>query len=222
MWCFKKINIWRKRTWFVFIGGTLIITWIIAFHLHKGHGNYKHESSIYFPDLKTSTNISNEELKRQILRGVHPQNIHLFNDIQKHFQCSDGTEIKMTAVNDDYCDCTDGSDEPGTSACINGRLVFYAVEKQIRWNLQNCHVLCHSRRSKKHDFISSLAFRLNMYLRFFCGPENVELPSSYVNDGICDCCDGSDEWKQFKPRGFIVPSEYPKKYFVPCTLRCGS
>ncbi|XP_057309793.1 uncharacterized protein LOC130647823 isoform X2 [Hydractinia symbiolongicarpus] len=178
MWCFKKINIWRKRTWFVFIGGTLIITWIIAFHLHKGHGNYKHESSIYFPDLKTSTNISNEELKRQILRGVHPQNIHLFNDIQKHFQCSDGTEIKMTAVNDDYCDCTDGSDEPGTSACINGR--------------------------------------------FFCGPENVELPSSYVNDGICDCCDGSDEWKQFKPRGFIVPSEYPKKYFVPCTLRCGS
>lgn len=23
-------------------------------------------------------------------------------------------------------------------------------------------------------------------------PESV--PSSYVNDGICDCCDGSDEW----------------------------
>jgi len=24
-------------------------------------------------------------------------------------------------------------------------------------------------------------------------PRNI--PSSRVNDGICDCCDGSDEWK---------------------------
>ena len=21
------------------------------------------------------------------------------------------------------------------------------------------------------------------------------VPSSHVNDGICDCCDGSDEWR---------------------------
>jgi hypothetical protein len=27
-------------------------------------------------------------------------------------------------------------------------------------------------------------------------PEYV--PSSYVNDGICDCCDGSDEWAQIR------------------------
>jgi hypothetical protein len=37
------------------------------------------------------------------------------------FQCKDGSRsIAASRVNDDYCDCDDGSDEPGTSACQNG------------------------------------------------------------------------------------------------------
>ena len=38
----------------------------------------------------------------------------------------------MSYVNDDYCDCDDGSDEPGTSACSNGS--FYCVNKQFKGN----------------------------------------------------------------------------------------
>ena len=40
--------------------------------------------------------------------------------------------------------------------------------------------------------------------RFYCKTQFpnqalVVLPSNRVNDGICDCCDGSDEWKKIGP-----------------------
>lgn len=46
----------------------------------------------------------------------------MFYDPSKDFTCIDGSlTIPFTQVNDDYCDCADGSDEPGTSACSNGK-----------------------------------------------------------------------------------------------------
>lgn len=84
------------------------------------------------------------------------------------FECLDGSKtVPYEQVNDDYCDCQvlknkynynlqlilfffqDGSDEPGTSACSNGR--FHCI---------------------------NLGFK------------PLDVPSSRVNDYICDCCDG--------------------------------
>ncbi|OCH95878.1 endoplasmic reticulum protein [Obba rivulosa] len=43
---------------------------------------------------------------------------------EKTWSCLNGSKtIPWAAVNDDYCDCPDGSDEPGTGACSN--TVFY-------------------------------------------------------------------------------------------------
>lgn len=45
-----------------------------------------------------------------------------FYDSTKDFTCFDGSKIiPFESVNDDYCDCVDGSDEPGTSACPDGK-----------------------------------------------------------------------------------------------------
>uniref|UniRef100_A0A8C9VN99 Glucosidase 2 subunit beta n=1 Tax=Scleropages formosus TaxID=113540 RepID=A0A8C9VN99_SCLFO len=53
-------------------------------------------------------------------RGV-PLTKRQFYDEAKPFTCLDGSRtIPFDRVNDDYCDCKDGSDEPGTAACPNG------------------------------------------------------------------------------------------------------
>lgn len=63
----------------------------------------------------------------EVPTGVHPSSkaifSHMFLDAVfyepfKPFTCLDkSATIPWAKVNDDYCDCLDGSDEPGTSAC---------------------------------------------------------------------------------------------------------
>ena len=57
----------------------------------------------------------------QKILGVIPERASLY-DPSKPFTCLDGSNtIPFEQVNDDYCDCRDASDEPGTAACLNGQ-----------------------------------------------------------------------------------------------------
>ncbi|CAF1287861.1 unnamed protein product [Adineta steineri] len=60
-------------------------------------------------------------IEQTVLRGI-PTSLLPKYTLAKTFLCLDGSStIPFEFVNDDYCDCRDGSDEPGTSACPNGR-----------------------------------------------------------------------------------------------------
>lgn len=75
--------------------------------------------------LILATYASSQALDSGVLqiRGIPVMKNPLYRP-DRDFECLDGSRIiPFTWINDDYCDCGDGSDEPGTSACVNG--VFY-------------------------------------------------------------------------------------------------
>jgi len=66
---------------------------------------------------------ASQSLDKNNLIGIHPERRHIYENIGgSGFKCLDGSRtIPPEAVNDDYCDCIDASDEPGTSACPHGQ-----------------------------------------------------------------------------------------------------
>ena len=71
--------------------------------------------------------------------------------------------LPAASLNDDYCDCNDGSDEPGTSACAG---------------------------SGGGGGGEAGGFHCASGLALGGG---AHVAASRVDDGVCDCCDGSDE-----------------------------
>ncbi|CAO0793528.1 unnamed protein product [Mucor circinelloides] len=63
------------------------------------------------------------------IRGVAPEKFDSYQPSKDGtWSCLDGSKvIPYSAINDDYCDCADGSDEPGTSACPNS--FFYCANE---------------------------------------------------------------------------------------------
>ncbi|BFF90633.1 glucosidase 2 subunit beta [Drosophila madeirensis] len=110
------------------------------------------------PDTSSAPDV--EPIK--IIRGTRLFDYDAYKpNFEGKFKCLDGSkEIAFDHLNDNYCDCeADGSDEPSTNACTNGR--FYC-------RYQKRHITGRGR--------------------------DKYVASSRVNDHVCDCCDGSDEW----------------------------
>ena len=79
-------------------------------------------------------------------------------------------------------------------------------------------------------YLARLSFEImicNLHYR-----EDKAIPSSRINDGVCDCCDGTDEWKQMEnvmglsldtQMHLAMYSQKYSKYFhysTPCSNTC--
>ena len=62
-----------------------------------------------------------------LLRGAHPHSDARVRAAGGHRCDSDALELPLSALNDGWCDCADGTDEPGTPACAGAGSRFWCA-----------------------------------------------------------------------------------------------
>ncbi|KAK2973259.1 hypothetical protein RJ640_001915 [Escallonia rubra] len=127
--------------------------------------------------------------------GIHPLDEKYF--ASEVINCKDGSKsFTRDRLNDDFCDCADGTDEPGTSACPAGK--FY----------------CRNVGSTPQFLFSSRNSRLFLPSVFLNGT----ILSTHL---IVDCCDGSDEYDDSVvcPNTCIMGGNVPYKMVNHATTR---
>ncbi|CAI5726064.1 unnamed protein product [Peronospora farinosa] len=79
------------------------------------------------PRLATSLTLLAISVTASDWHGVSPE-LQQKLRIASSFTCDNGQQrLDLLQLNDNYCDCEDGSDEPGTSACSHTAAVFHCV-----------------------------------------------------------------------------------------------
>lgn len=119
------------------------------------------------------------------IRGVPPSLHRVYDASSDAFKCLDGSKsLPWSRINDDYCDCVDGSDEPGKR-----ELNFLVRQLAARTLTFDCRL--HAR--PKTVFAGTSACSNG---RFYCrnrGHQPLIINASFVDDGICgmllvQCC----------------------------------
>lgn len=78
---------------------------------------------IIFTQLSNVGKTNKMDINDVIVNGTHKKEESLYlKQEDGTFKCIYSQElIEYQQINDDYCDCNDGTDEPGTNACANGK-----------------------------------------------------------------------------------------------------